>query len=49
MTTAGYSGVKAARGERGDIREDLNGSDRVTSADYSAVKEHLGNRTPAKP
>jgi len=49
VTTADYSCVKAALGERGDIRADLTGSDRVTTADYSVVKEYLGNRVPTKP
>ena len=49
VTTADYSGVKAALGQRGDAREDLNGSARVTTADYSVVKSTLGARAPTKP
>jgi hypothetical protein len=32
-----------------DARYDLNGSGRVTTADYSVVKSNIGHRTPAKP
>jgi len=49
VTTADYSGVKAALGQQGDIRSDLNGSSRVTTADYSVVKANLGRRQPTKP
>jgi len=41
--------VKAALGQRGDVRADLNGSGRVTTADYSVVKANLGHRGVAKP
>ena len=36
-------------GERTDARYDLNGSGRITTADYSVVKANMGHRAPTKP
>jgi hypothetical protein len=36
-------------GERTDARYDLDGSARVTTADYIVVKNNMGHRAPTKP
>jgi len=41
--------VKEHLGERTDARYDLDGSGRVTTADYSVVKAHRDERRPDKP
>jgi len=33
-------------GERTDARYDLNGSGRITTADYSVAKARMGDRCP---
>jgi len=44
-----YSAVKEHMGERTGTRYDLNGSGRITTADYSVVKAHWGESVPDKP
>ncbi|HUW83618.1 MAG TPA: hypothetical protein VMZ31_12570 [Phycisphaerae bacterium] len=41
--------VRPARFGEAVLQEGLNGSGRVTTADYSVVKSNIGHRTPAKP
>ena len=39
----------AQMGQYTDARYDRNGTGRVTTADYTIAKNHMGNRCPPKP